>query len=172
MAYYIGQALGIVATICCFLIPVFKKKWQMLAVTALANLCFALNFFLIGQVSSAIFIYLLAIVQTGVSYWHVRTEKPVTVYENIVFLVLYVVCGSIGFKNVLDVLPIAGAVFNMLATFQRDEQKTRVLILCNAVCFFIYCLIAGSTSMFAELLAIITTIIAMIKYKKPAAKSE
>lgn len=29
MAYYIGQALGIVATVCCFSLPLFKKKWQV-----------------------------------------------------------------------------------------------------------------------------------------------
>ena len=170
MAYYIGQALGLVATVCCFLTPLFKKKLQMLVITAAANLLFALNLLLIGQVSSAILIYIVAIVQSLVSYWHVQKDKPVTLAENIIFLVLYVGCGAIGFKSALDLLPIAGAVFNMLATFQRDEQKTRVLILLNAVCFFTFCAAVGSTSMFAELLAMITTTIAMIRYrrKKPA----
>ena len=166
MAYYIGQALGLVATVCCFATPLFKKKWQMLVVTAAANLLFALNLLLINQVSSAIYLYLVAIVQAVISYWHVQKEKPVTKVENVVFLILYVACGAIGFKRSLDLLPIVGAVFNMLATFHRDEQKTRVLILLNAICFFIFCAAVGSTSMFAELLAMVTTTIAMVKYRK------
>ena len=166
MAYYIGQALGLAATVCCFLTPLFKKKWQMLVITAAANLLFALNLLLIGQVSSAIIIYIVAILQSIVSYWHVQKEKKVSLAENILFLILYVGCGFIGFKSALDLLPIVGAVFNMLATFQRDEQKTRLLILLNALCFFIFCAAVGSTSMFAELLAMITTIIAMIRYRK------
>lgn len=166
MAYYIGQALGLVATVCCFVTPLLKKKWQMLVITAAANLLFALNLLLIGQVSSAITIYIVAILQSVVSYWHVQQEKPVTLAENIIFLILYVGSGAIGFKRALDLLPIAGAVFNMLATFQRDEQKTRVLILFNAMCFFTFCAAVGSTSMFAELLAMITTTIAMIRYRK------
>jgi len=166
MAYYIGQALGLVATGCCFATPLLKKKWQMLVLTGAANLLFALNLILIDQVSSAILIYLVAMVQSAVSYWHVQKEKPVTAAENILFLVLYVGCGAIGFKSLLNLLPILGAIFNMLATFQRDEQKTRVLILLNAVCFFTFCFIVGSTSMFAELLAIITSIAGMIKYRK------
>lgn len=169
MAYYIGQAIGLLATVCCFVTPLFKKKWQMLAITAAANLLFALNLLLIGQVSSAIIIYIVAIVQSLVSWWHVHKNLPVTRVENIVFLIAYVGCGSIGFKSALDLLPIVGAVFNMLATFQRDEQKTRVLILLNAVCFFTFCAAVGSTSMFAELLAMITTTIAMIRYRRQKA---
>jgi hypothetical protein len=41
-----------------------------------------------------------------------------------------------------------------------------VLILFNAMCFFTFCAAVGSTSMFAELLAMITTTIAMIRYRK------
>ena len=89
MAYYIGQALGLVATVCCFVTPLFKKKWQMLVIVAVSNLLFALNLLLIGQVSSAIYLYLVAIVQAVISYWHVQNDKPVTKAENIVFLILY-----------------------------------------------------------------------------------
>ena len=169
MFYYIGQGMGILATICCFIMPLFKKKWHMLICTAIANVFFALNLLFIGQVSSAIIINIVAVVQTLVSLWHVKRESRVTLPENIIFLVLYVVCGSLGFKSALDILPIVGAVFNMLATFQRDEQKTRVLVLLNASTFFGYYLAAGSTNMLAELLAIVTTVIAMIKYRKKAA---
>ncbi len=166
MAYYIGQALGIVATVCCFALPLFKKKWQMLLVSATSNLFFALNLILIGDVGSAIIVNLLAIVQTLLSLWHVQKDKPVTVAENIIFLIGYIICGSFGFHRALDVLPIIGAVFNMLSVFQRDEQKTRILILLNASTFFIYYIVVGSTNLFAELLAAITTVIAMIKYRK------
>ena len=165
MAYYIGQALGIVATVCCFALPLFKKKWQMLLVSATSNLFFALNLILIGDVGSAIIVNLLAIVQTLLSLWHVQKDKPVTVAENIIFLIGYIICGSFGFRRALDVLPIVGAVFNMLSVFQRDEQKTRILILLNASTFFIYYIVVGSTNLFAELLAIITTVIAMIRYR-------
>ena len=165
MAYYIGQALGIVATVCCFALPLFKKKWQMLLVSATSNLFFALNLILIGDVGSAIIVNLLAIVQTLLSLWHVQKDKPVTVAENIIFLIGYIICGSFGFHRALDVLPIIGAVFNMLSVFQRDEQKTRILILLNASTFFIYYIVVGSTNLFAELLAITTTVIAMIRYR-------
>ncbi len=166
MTYYIGQALGIVATICCFALPLFKKKWQMLLVSATSNVFFVLNLLLIDQFGSASYVNIVAIVQTLFSLWHVQKDKPVTVVENILFLIAYVVCGSFGFKGALDLLPIAGSVFNMLSVFQRDEQKTRILILFNASLFCIYYIVIGSTNLLAELLAVITTIIAMVRYRK------
>lgn len=185
--YILGQILGIFATACCLVLPLFKKKWQMLVVTAVSNVCFALNLFLIGQVDSGMIIFFVAVVQTMISLWHTLKNVPVTAAENVIFLILYVVCGSLGFQDWRSLLPIVGAVFNMLATFQRDEQKTRGLILCNASCFVIYYLITCepqytgtgsalleyvstiSTNIIAEAIAVITTVIALIKYRKKAA---
>ena len=39
--YYIGQACGIIATVCCLLLPLFKQKWQMLLMNGLANIFYA-----------------------------------------------------------------------------------------------------------------------------------
>ena len=166
MSYYIGQALGLLASGCSLLIPLQKKKWQMLVLSAACNLLFALNMVLIGQIGSAVLIYLVALTQSLVSLRHVKSKQAVSVLENILFLILYVSCGLIGFRSALDLLPIVGSVFIMLATFQPDERKSRIYMLTNATLFFIYCLIVGSASMLAELMAMITTLIAMVKYRK------
>ena len=73
-----------------------------------------------------------------------------------------------GLDRALDLLPIISSVFNMLAVFQRDEQKTRFLVLCNASLFCAYYIIIGSTSLLAELLAAVTSLAALIKYRKKA----
>ena len=165
MMYYIGQAMGILALIGCFVNPLFKKKWQMLVTMMLVNIFLALNLIFIGQVTSAVFLNGVAVIQTMLSLWHVQKEKPVTTVENIIFFILYVGCGILGYKTALDLLVIVGAVFNMVAAFERDEQKTRYLLLVNVTLFFIYYLVLGSTSMFAELLAMCTTVIAIFKYR-------
>ena len=166
MAYYIGQALGILSTVTALVLPLFKKKWQMLVASITCNTLVILNLILIGEISSAIIVNAVMVAQTFLSLWHVQKEKPVTKTENIMFAVLYVALGLIGFKRPIDVLPIIGSEFNMLATFQRDEQKSRVLILFNAAAFGSFYFIVGSTAMFTELCAIITTTIAMITYRK------
>ena len=173
LIYIIAQAFGIFATLCCFAMPLFKKKWQMLLVNVAGNLFFILNLLLLGLHTgdmfvnaTAMIVNVVSLVQVLISYWHVKKGTTVTKVENIVFLLLYVGMGFIGFNRALDFLPIIASVFNMLAVFQQDEQKTRYLVLCNASIFCAYYIIIGSTSLLAELLAVITTVIALIKYRK------
>ena len=167
MNYMIGQGFGLIASFCCLIQPLWKRKWQMLVVSAIANLCAALNLVFLNQIGSGILINVIAVVQGMVSLWHVQKNRPVALAENIVFLALYVGGGMLGLKSVLDVLPIAGSVLFMLMSFQRDEQKSRWLLLFNASIFFVYYLILGSTTVFAEIFAMITSCISLYKYRKP-----
>ncbi len=166
MLYYIGQALGLMGTLCCLILPFMKKKWQMLALTALVNILCAANLVLIGQVGSVILIYVVAVVQTVVALWHLKKDSPVTMVENVIFLLAYVVCGALDLKGLVDVIPIAGAVFHMLATFQKDVRKTRVLLLFNSATFMVYYFLVGSTSVFSTLITMTSTLLAMYRYRK------
>lgn len=168
MEYIIGQGFGILATVCCLIGPFGKKKWQMLVNSAAANLFVALNLLFIGEVSSALIINLVAIVQTGCSICHVCSEKPVKMFENIIFLIAYVVCGALGYKTFLDILPIIGAILFMLLVFQRDEQKTRLINLSNAAVYLLYYLLIGSASALAQVASIATTLAALYHYRKKA----
>lgn len=173
--YLLAQGFGIFATLCCFAMPLFKKKWQMLLVNVAGNLFFILNLLLLGAHGGSLFlnatamiVNLVSLVQVLISYHHVQKSTPVTKTENLIFLALYVGMGFIGFNRALDFLPIIASVFNMLAVFQKDEQKTRLLVLCNASIFCAYYIIIGSTSLLAELMAVVTTVIALIKYRRKA----
>ena len=171
MVYDIGQALGLVGGVCGLILPMLKKKSQMLVMTMGTNGTAALNLLLIGRPDSACMIHSLAVVQALVSLWHVRRDAPVIKGENGIFMVLYIACGLMGYQGVIDLLPIVGSLFNMLATFQRDVQKTRVLILINVSFFLVYYVIIRSTSVFMVLSSILTTLIAMYRHGKNAVKA-
>lgn len=165
--HIIGQAFGILSAICCFAGPLWKKKWQMLVSSAAANLFIAINvFILLGRVNSAIIMNIVAIIQIGFSMFHVLKEKPVTIAENVIFMSAYIVLGSLGIKSALDIIPIFGAALFMVSVFQRDEQKSRMIALGNAGIYFVYYLIISSASLFSEVVAIVTTCIALYKYRK------
>ena len=165
MPYYLGQAFGLLATVLCFVMPLFSKKKHILLATGLVNVFFALNLLLIRAFGAGLIMNCVAVIQTIVSFRHLKRKTAVTTAENIVFFLLYVGLGSLGFRGWLDVLPIVAAVFNMLAIFQPDEQKTRMLIFLNAGTYFMYYLALGAASMFAELLAAVTAVIGMIRYR-------
>lgn len=183
MQYIFGQFLGIVATVVTVVMPMFRKKWQMLAATITANLLMALNFLLIGQIGSAIFLYFVAIVQSVVSMGHTVKGTKVAAGEQMLFFVLYVGFGIFGivtapgfvmelsFENLLELLPIAGSAMLTFSIFARSEQTTRKFLLVNAAIWAVYTAIVGSTTFFAEFFAAVTTAVSLYKYrnrKEPA----
>ena len=168
MNYYIGQAFGILSTLCCLVMPLMKKKWQMLAFSAVGNVAASANLVFLGEIGSAAIINLVATVQVLISLWHVKQEKPVTKAENVIFFIAYVALSVMGLHKVIDVLPIIGVLIYMFLAFQRDEQKSRVLTLANSLVFLVYYLMIGSTVVFAEIFAALSSIIGLIKYRKKA----
>ena len=184
--YYFAQALGIIVTVLCIVNPFFKKKWQMLVNIALMNLFMAVNFLILNNltIGSAVVLNLVAIAQVILNYFHTRKNEDVPLWEKILFSVLYVGGGFWGllnatgyapFSNVwitlLELLPILGAVFNMLAVFAPTPQALRRFSLGNASFWCVYTGILLSTSFFAEFFALVSSAIALYKYRaKPTEK--
>lgn len=184
MLYIVGQLLGILATIICIILPLFKKKWQMLVGTIVLNALMALNYVLIGQKGSAACLCLTAIVQSIVSLIHVVKETKVKHAEKIGFLILYVGFGIYGYvaalglsiqitiRSVLEILPIVGSVMNMISVFVRKEQSTRKYLLASAAAWSVYTAAIGSTTFFAEIFALLSTCAAMYHHRQVTVQKE
>ena len=180
MAYLIGQFLGILSTVCTIILPFLKKKWQLLTANIAVNLLICLNMLLIGQFGSAAFLCLVAVVQSIVSIGHSTKGTKVSTAEAILFTVLYVSAGAIGIitapgfvwevniPNLIELMPIVGALLLMISVFSPDEQTTRKWLLGNAVIWTVYTAIVGSTAFFTDLVCMISTTSALIKYRKKA----
>lgn len=178
MAYYIGQFCGLLTILCSVTMPFLKKKWQLLLANIAINGLVILNMALIGQFGSAIALCLVAIVQSGLALLRTKEDKTVSTLETILFTVAYVGCGFVGiftapgfvpkinYQNLLELLPILGALAQMIAVFVRDEQQVRKWILCNAVLWVIYSAAVGSTVVFTDSLTVISTSTALYKYRK------
>lgn len=178
MAYYIGQFFGLLTIVCSLIMPFLKKKWQLLWANIAINLLVILNMALIGQFGSAIFLCLVAIVQSAIALPRTKTGKEPGTPETVLFTVLYVSFGFLGivtapnfvwamnYRNLLELLPILGALSQMISVFVRDEQDTRKWLLCNAVFWVIYSAAVGSSVVFNDILAVISTSTALYKYRK------
>ncbi len=166
MLYYLGQAFGLLSTGCCLLLPVLKHKKHMLWTNAANNTLVILNVLLISGWGSAITVCAVAVVQSLVALHHLKRDAEVKRSENLLFLVLFLGCGLLGYRRPVDALPIVGAMFNMLATFQRDEQRTRWLILVNASIFAVYYVLIRSTAILSCACAIFSTLAGLWRYRK------
>lgn len=184
MNYIIGQILGLCSTVCTIVLPFFKKKWQILALNIAVNLCVALNLLLIGQFGSGAFLCLVAIVQSVVSMVHTNKGTKVALWEQILFFGLYVGFGVFGivtapgfipevnYGNLLELMPIIGALMLMFSVFAKDEQTLRKFLLANALIWTAYTALVGSTAFFTDLFAAISTTAALWKYRKKEAATQ
>ena len=178
MSYIIGQILGILSTVCTIILPFLKKKWQLLAANVLVNLLICLNMLLIGQFGSAAFLCMVAMVQSVVSIGHTTKGTKASLPETILFAILYVGAGIFGIltapgfvwelntQNLLELMPIIGALLLMISVFSPDEQTTRKWLLGNAIIWTVYTAIVGSTAFFTNLFCMISTSTALYKYRK------
>ncbi len=163
--YYVGQALGVIVTVGAILTLQLKNKKQMLLVSAVVNILAALNILLLDSFSSGVIINLVAVVQIVLSLWHDKKETDVTLIEKIVFLALYVIGGAMGFKAPVDILSIVAAVFYMLAMLQKKEQRIRLFLMGNMISWTVYHAVLGSTAIFAQIAGIISSLIALFRYR-------
>lgn len=183
--YWLAQGMGILVTVLCVINPLFKRKWQMLIVTASINLLGAFNNLILAGLGSAMVLCLVAVAQTVFNYIHTVKEEDVPLWEKIVFTVLYLACGIVGllnatnfapFANILltlrEILPVMGALFLMLSVFAPNAQSMRKFSLVSAIIWLVYYAIIASTTVFAEIFAIGTTCFALYKYReKPATEN-
>lgn len=167
MAYYIGQIVGILVTVGAIVNLQLKKKKHMFILSIVVNILSALNILLLDKVvSSGVIICLVAVVQIVVAYIHDKKQTDVHVAEQIIFFVLYVAGGLLGFKTWIDILSIIAAALYMFAMFQKKEQHIRLFLLGNMATWTVYHAVLGSTAIFAQIAGIISSLIALYRYRK------
>lgn len=172
MTYYIAQFIGILVAVGAIINLQLKKKKQMLVCSIIVNILSALNIFLLGETGSGVIIILVAVVQIIFCLWHECKNTDVKLAEKLLFLVLYIACGAIAYKRPLDLLSIVAAVFYMISMFQKKEQNVRIFLLANMASWTIYDLVIKSTAVFAQIGGIISSLIALYRYRKKEKSDE
>jgi hypothetical protein len=109
-----------------------------------------------------------------VIYKHVFNTSVTKYYQR---YLLYVGLGLVGivtapefvpalnWANLLELMPIAGALMLMFSVFAKDEQTLRKFLLANALIWTVYTAIIGSTVFFTDLAAAVSTASALYKYR-------
>ena len=164
--YYIGQIVGILVTIGVIINLQLKKKQHMYILSIIMNILSALNILLLDGFSSGVIICLVADIQIVLAILHDKKQTEVHLAEKIIFFVLYVAGGLLGFKTWLDVLTIIAAALYMFAMFQKKEQHIRMFLLGNMATWTVYHAILGSTAIFAQIAGIISSVVALVRYRK------
>ena len=185
----LAQVLGFITTAQCLVHPFFKKRWQMLVNTIVMNVLIGFSAFIIGGYvfGSAIFIYVVAVTQSVIAVYHAVKEQKVSLFESVLFSLLYIICGVIGmvisirslpdgenlaFTVIHEILPVIGALMLCFSVFAKDEQTMRKFGLVNAAVWSVYFIYPFSTTIFTELTALTTVCIALYKYRAKKDESQ
>ena len=168
MVNYIAQFFGILVTAGVIINQQLKKKKQMLILSVFVNIFSAINILLLDGFNSGVIVCLVAVLQLLVSIWHEFKGTQSGTVEKIIFLILYLGGGIIGINNPIDLLSTFAALFYMLAVFQKKEQHIRMFLLVNLSTWTVYHTIIGSTAVFAQIAGIISSLIALYRYRKTA----
>lgn len=166
MSYYIAQALGVLVTIGVIITLQMKKKKQMLILSVFVNAFSAANILLLDGFNSGVIVCSVAVLQLLVSIRHEIKGTQSGLAEKIFFLILYAVGGLLGINSPIDLLSTVAALFYMLAVFQKKEQHIRLLLLANLSTWTVYHGIIGSTAIFAQIAGMISSLIALYRYRK------
>lgn len=178
MNYIIGQAFGLLASGISVLNPVYRKKWMMLLNNLFTNLFYGLNLVFLGEIGSGIFLFAVAVLQAAINLFHSLRGKEAKLPEKLIFLALYVGLGfyglvtspdfvpGINLQNLIELLPIIGAVFSMSFVFAPKEQTARKFLICCDSTWAIYYIIIGSTGIVGSLLSITLCLISLYRYRQ------
>lgn len=166
MSYYIGQIFGLLVTVSVVLSLQMKKKGQILALSIIVNLFSVGNILLLDGFNSAVLVNVLACLQILMTFWHEKKNLAVPLWEKLLFFALYMVLCVLGYHKPLDLLSFVAAAFYMLSVFQKKEQTMRLFLLGNMSTWAVYHLILRSTSFFAQLAGITSSVIALVRYRK------
>ena len=152
------------------LFSVLKTRKQIVWATCISNGLYVLQYVLLGAFSGAVMDMLSAVGSFFAGKKHLPKIKKYVRWIAAVNLVIIAATGlAIAFvrHNPIELLPIAGALFQTGGLWCEDEQVIRKFGLCSAPFWLTYNFISQAYgAALGSVLVIVSIVTAMIRYRK------
>lgn len=166
----VTQVIGFVGVGLYLLSYQLKKRKHIVWVTFISNTFYVLQYLLLGAFSGAI----MDVLSTIASYFAARKNSPkYKKHAKMMALTSVVVIFIIGFcvafirRSMIEVLPVAGAIFQTISLWCDDEQTLRKFGLCGAPFWLVYNFLSKAYgASLGSLFAIFSITISLIRYRK------
>ena len=163
---FLAQLLGVLIAVLCILATQMKKKWQMMLLSAIANLLAGVNYLVFVGFSNAFMVSMVAVVQTTFDLFKSLKGKETPKAEKIIYLVLYLIFSILGVKKLADWLIVLASLTFCLSVFCKKEQGVRAFMVGNAATNVVYTILVNSTTLYSQIFSLISGVIALIRYRK------
>ncbi len=172
-----GQIVGFAALLFIVLSFQSKTREKILFFQLMGSIFYFLNLLLLGAITGGVSMMLGAVrnyvfAQKGKKAW---ANSPVWLF---LFLALFIIAGTLTYKDVYSLLPIAGMSLGTLSFWMTDPRKLRLFILSTTPFWITYNFISGSIAgTMLEVFSMISIIIAIIRFdilkqKQPGQEEE
>lgn len=170
MLLIISQIIGLSAVALYLLSYQLKKRKQIVFATCLSNALYVLQYLLLGAFSGAIMDILSAVASFFAGKKNAPGFKRYTKLIAILNLGLITVAGliiAVVQRDPIELLPIAGALFQAGGLWFEDEQTIRKFGLASAPFWLVYNFISQAYGAALDsVLAICSILIAIARYRK------
>ena len=169
----IGQLCGVVVIVYSIMSSHLPKRWMILVGATVGNFFAAANQLLVGSGLTACFACLMATINCPINAYKAKKGIPTKKWENILWSVLYILAWAAGFgigiyngtASPLDLMTLVTTVFFIGHVLSKDEKKMRLYYLGNGAVFMIYDAINLNISALAKLFSVISTLIALYRFR-------
>ena len=170
MLLIISQIIGLAAVGLYLLSYQLKKRIHIVWATCISNALYVLQYILLGAFSGAIMDFLSSVSSFFACRKNTPSLKPYAKWIALSNMLVITIAGlAIAFiqRDPIELLPIAGALFQTGGLWYEDEQTIRKFGLCGAPFWLIYNFISQAYgAALGSVLAIVSIIISMIRYRE------
>lgn len=159
----LGQILGIVATIICFLSYQMNTKKSLLVVQTIGTSCTCLSYFFLGATSG--FILNIVCVVRNFSFYFLKEKQAF--YVAILFAIINCVLGAFSWEGYISLLIIIPLAVNTMCLSFGKPQLLRYSILFTSTAIMVYNIfvfaIGGTIN---EAVMVISAVVGILRFRK------
>ena len=170
MILIISQIIGLAAVGLYLLSYQLKKRKQIVWTTFFSNALYVLQYILLKAFSGAVMDALCAVGSFLAGKKHMPKLKPYIKWIATANLVVIATAGvsiAIAQRDIVELLPVVGALLQTGGLFCEDEQNIRKFGLCGTPFWLVYNFISQAYgAALGSVLIIVSAVTAMIRYRK------
>ena len=171
MEEIIVQALSIIVAIITFISYQVKTNKTLMFLQALSNAIVCVSYFLLGATSG--FVLNVVGLMRNLTLYFLRDKQNLSITFGFIFAIIVVVLGIKTWHAWYSAFIVVALFFNSIALSLCRPQVLRASILFTSSSIFVYNAFVFSIGAMAnEVIAITSSIIGLIRYRKPRVKKE
>ena len=137
IAFWIGQAIGVVAMVESFFIFQVSDRRKMVALKLIDDVLWVTHFLLIGGYTAALTTG-IAVFREIVFYFKGDKKWASGIRWAFIFSLAFAACAPLTWKNIFSIFPSAASVVSTWVFWVNKTERAKLIQLPSAICMFVY----------------------------------